>query len=155
LSYDPPIAGAPATLDSAEVANFESTKPFVVKSQDDKHPFYVTQIMGGASGVNITSRPGCNPMGSTVYPHCNLGNDEAVPMLPPAQFMNQFGFFTDPGLGTTNLVFVRKKGAWGFEDVTLDCLNGVIIGWVPVGTSGQYETISLDLVRATTPNGWC
>jgi hypothetical protein len=62
-------------------------------------------------------------------------------------------FFTDPTYTTTNLVVVRKAGTTGFHDVTVDCL-GVISGWTPVGTGGQYEMTRVDLQRLN-PVGNC
>ena len=56
LTYDPPVAGAPATLDLGQVAEFETTVAFSVKSQDTTHPFYVGQHMTGSILVGA-SRP--------------------------------------------------------------------------------------------------
>ena len=55
-------------------------------------------------------------------------------------------FFTDPTYPETDLVIVRVKGPGGFADVTLDCA-GLLSGWQPVGTSGQYEYTRFDLSR--------
>ena len=59
-------------------------------------------------------------------------------MLPPAQFLSKYVFFTDPTYPTTNLVLTRVKGASGFQDVTVDCL-GKVTGWQPVGASGDVR----------------
>ena len=143
LTYDPPIASAPATLGAGTPSDFETTQAFVVKSQDSAHPFYVGQIMSGCSlngGTRGTS--GC------------LGDEEYVNILPPAQYLTKYAFFTDPTYGTTNLVFVRTKTPEGFQDVTLDCA-GTISGWKPVDSADTYEITNVDIVRDGTPNGSC
>ncbi len=150
LTYDPAVAGAPTTLASGQVVDFETTTPFVVTSQNSSHPFYVAQLMTG-EGVTSGSRPGCMPPANA---GCPLGDEEYVNVLPPAQFLSRYVFFTDPTYATTNLVFLRKTGTSGFADITLDCA-GVLTGWVPVGTSGEYEMTNIDLVRGAVPNGTC
>jgi hypothetical protein len=130
LSYDPAVDGAPTTLGSGQVLDFETTLGFVVKSQDAAHPFYIGQTMAG----------------STITGSSGLGDEEFVNVLPPAQFLNGYLFFTDPTYATTNLVVTRVKGASGFADVELDCL-GKLSGFEPVGTSGKYESTTVDLLR--------
>jgi hypothetical protein len=142
LTYDPPVAGSPATLTAGQVVDFESTTPFVVKSQDDKHPFFVGQVM-----------PGCGVSGGSKGGGC-LGDDEYVNMVPPAQFLSRYVFFTDPTYPTTNLVFVRVKAGGAFQDVSLDC-TGVIGGWKPVGGDGTYEMTTVDIIRNGAANGTC
>ncbi len=138
LTYSPQIAGAPATLDVGQVADFEATGPFVVKAQDNDHPFYVGQIMTG-----------CNVTGGG-----SLGDEEYVDILPPAQFLTKYVFFTDPTYHTTNLVFTRVKNGSGFHDVKLDCA-GTLTGWKPLGGTGNYEITNIDLIRNGTKNGTC
>ena len=79
-----------------------------------------------------------------------MGDEEFVNILPPAQWLTSYVFFTDPTYSTTNLVVTRKAP---FQDVTIDCL-GTISGWKPVGTSGMYEITNVDLQRGT-PVGTC
>jgi hypothetical protein len=165
LKYDPPgiapipstlYSAAPGTLSAGEVVEFETTSAFRVTSQDKNHPFYVGQIMPGCyvTGGYPTGpdRPGCgsSPTGTG----CCLGDEEFVNLLPPAQFLQKYIFFTDVTYSTTNLVFTRVKGTTGFQDVTLDCA-GTLSGWQPVGTEGLYETTNVDLVRSQIPNGTC
>jgi hypothetical protein len=164
LTYDPPTIpsgtstiymSAPTTLSAGQVVEFESTLAFEVKSQDAKHPFYVGQIMPGCEVTGYDSggdRPGCGA--STSGAGCCLGDEEFVNILPPAQFLQKYIFFTDVTYSTTNLVFTRNKGTTGFQDVTLDCA-GVLTGWQPVGTAGLYEVTNIDLVRSQVPNGKC
>ena len=146
LTYDPPVASAPTSLSPGQVVDFETTAAFIVKSQDPNHPFYVAQIMTGCY-VTGGSRPGAGAGGC-------LGDEEFVNILPPAQYLSKYIFFTDATYSTTNLVFVRSKTANGFLDVTLDCA-GKLTGWQPMGTSGKYEITNIDLVRDKTPNGSC
>jgi hypothetical protein len=158
LTYDPPgiaatastlYAAAPITLSAGEVVDFETTLAFRVTSQDANHPFYLGQIMPGCD-VKGGSRPGCTGGGGG----CCLGDEEFVNILPPAQFLQKYVFFTDLTYATTNLVFTRVKTASGFQDVMLDCA-GTLGGWQPVGTQGLYEVTNVDLVRAGAPNGSC
>ena len=143
LTYDPPVSGAPSTLKLGQWVDFEGTGAFVVKSQDDKHPFYIGQMM---SGCSVTS--------GSVSGSC-LGDEEYVNVMPPAQFLSSYVFFTDPTYDTTTLTFVRVKGKNGFQDVKLDCLASPLTGWKPVGTSTTYEWATVDLVRSMMGNGSC
>jgi len=154
LVYDPPVSGAPVTLDAGQVADFESTTPFTVKSQDDQHVFYVTQMMPGCITTD-GSRAGITPGIDTQLnlQEC-LGDEEFVDVLPPAQWLPKYVFFTDPTYATTSVAVTRRATATGFHDVTLDCL-GTVTGWQPVGSDGEYETAAVDLIRATVPNGAC
>ncbi len=128
LTYEPSKpAGAPGALNRGQVAEFPSAGPFVIKSQDDQHPFYVSAHMTG--GQNAGGR----------------GDPEFVNVVPPQEFLPSYVFFTDPTYSETNLVVVRTKGASGFADVSLDCM-GNLTGWQPLGTSGIYEYTRQDLV---------
>ncbi|NUQ72956.1 MAG: IgGFc-binding protein [Polyangiaceae bacterium] len=146
LEWDPgPPPGAPTTLAAGQVADFETSNLFSIRSQDGDHPFAMTQYMPGAS--DLGSRPGCNAMYAN---NCRLGDEEWVFTLPPKQFLQHYVFFTDPTFATTNLVITRVKDANGFSDVSVECL-GKISGWMPVGTGGQFEVAHVDLIRAGTP----
>lgn len=130
LSWDPaPPPGAQAAVDKGKSFVVRSSTPFVVKSQDDEHPFYVSTYMTG--GVAFQG----------------IGDPEFVNVVPAGQYLSRYLFFTDPTYSETNLVFVRKKGADGvFHDVVLDCA-GTLSGWTPVDSAGQYEVTLRDLVR--------
>jgi IgGFc binding protein len=143
LTYDPatPPAGAPTTLNSGELAMFYSAGPFTVTSQDNKHPFYISAHMGGENfmGGNYTS-----------------GDPEYVNVTPPLEYLSSYIFMTDPTFGNTNLVLVRPKTTSGtFNDVTLDCQGTPVVGWTPVGTSGNYEYAWVDLLIGDVPQGAC
>jgi len=129
LTWDPSPTGAQATVGKGQSFEVRSSGPFVVKSQDDKHPFYVATYMTGGAAFG------------------NAGDPEFVNVVPTGQYLSRYVFFTDPTYPETNLVFIRKKGADNqFHDVTLDCA-GTLSGWQPVGSSGQYEITWRDLVR--------
>ena len=142
LTYDPELPGAPTTLDEGEVVDFASAEPFLVRSQDSSHPFALAQLMDTANLPGGT-RPGATAMG---YPPM-LGDEEFVIVLPPAQFLDRYVFFTDPTYPTTNLVLTRAKKNGSFSPVNVDCL-GEVGGWKPVGAGGLYEVTTVDLMRA-------
>jgi hypothetical protein len=126
---------------SGQLATFYSAGPFVVKSQDNKHPFYISAHMGGENfmGGDYTS-----------------GDPETVNVMPPAEYLSSYIFMTDPTFGNTSLVLVRPKQTSGaFNDVTLDCLTGPVGGWTPVGVGGNYEYAWVDLVVGAAPQGAC
>jgi len=115
------------------------------------HPFYVGQYMSGCQ-VTSGSRPGyvIDPISNTPC----LGDEEFVNILPPAQWLSSYVFFTDPTYTTTNLVVVRKADASGnFADVTVDCL-GIIGNWKPVAGGATYQITNVDLQRLN-PIGSC
>src|SRR5688572_2754866 len=151
LSYEPAIPGAPTTLGRGLVIDFEAQKPFVVRSQDEMHPFYVAQMMPGAN-VSDGSRPGATTM--VFGQGGQLGDEEFVNLLPPAQFLSKYVYFTDPTYSTTNLVLTRVARSGAFEDVTVDCI-GTVTGWMPIGTGDRYEYAHIDLVRAKIGVGSC
>jgi hypothetical protein len=140
LSWDPVApSGAPTTLSLGQVVQFDSNGPFTVSSQDAQHPFYVSAHMTGAA----TYDPGQQmpPTGSDD----GRGDAEFVNVIPPAEYLQSYVFFTDPTYPETDLVIVRVKGNNGFQDVTLDCA-GTLSGWQPVGAGGKYEYTRFDLV---------
>ncbi|MEJ7731124.1 MAG: IgGFc-binding protein [Polyangiaceae bacterium] len=137
LTYEPAAPpGAPTTVASGEVLEFAAAGPFVVKSQDADHPFYMSGHMTGCMVVG----------GGFDQPDGCPGDPETVNVIPPAQFLKSYVFFTDPTYPETNLVFVRKRGPDGFADVSLDCA-GALTGWQPADSSGNYEYTRFDLVR--------
>jgi hypothetical protein len=130
LTYEPsPPTGAPGALNRGQVAEFKSAGPFVIKSQDNLHPFYVSAHMTGGGDVTPAGR----------------GDPEFVNVVPPAEYLASYVFFTDPTYSETNLVVVRTKGPNGFADVSLDCM-GNLTGWQPLGVSGNYQYTRQDLV---------
>jgi hypothetical protein len=129
LAYDPaPPSGAPASLSAGQLTEFYAPGPFVVRSQDAQHPFYVASYMTGGS------------------PFDGTGDPEFVNVVPPAQFLPRYTFFTDPTYPETNLVVVRARDpqTGAMPDVVLDCA-GPLSGWAPVGLTGTYEMTRIDL----------
>ena len=145
LAWEPSAPpGAPTTLDLGQVTQFNASGPFVVKSQDAQHPFYMSAHMTGAGEFDPNQNDG-------------RGDPEFVNVIPPGEYLQSYVFFADPTYPETNLVVVRAKGpgAQGFSDVMLDCA-GALSGWQPVGTSGSYEYTRFDLVRHNfAPQGKC
>ncbi len=144
LVYDPaPPPGAPATLAAGQIAEFNATSLFSVRSQDEEHPFAFSQYMPGT----FTTRPGCAATPPFSGRMCGLGDEEWVIQLPPRQYLQRYAFFTDPPYAATNLVITRVKGPNGFSDVDVARL-GTVTGWQPVGSSGQFEVAHVDLYRS-------
>jgi hypothetical protein len=129
--------GGPAMVKQGEVVEFLTSTPFVVKSQDDKHPFLLFSYMVGSQ-----FSPGL----------AGYGDPDAVISVPTGQYMTSYVFFTDPTYPETNLVLVRKKKNGAFSEVDLDCA-GPVSGWQPVG---DYEWARVDLMTGNfQPVGKC
>jgi IgGFc binding protein len=129
LTYEPVTpAGAPAAVGAGELAEFNAPGPFVVRSQDASHPFYLASYMTGGQ------------------PYRGQGDPEFVNVVPAAQYLPRYTFFTDPTYPETNLVVVRVRDpATGLmPDVTLDCA-GVLGNWLRVSRSTTYEFTRVDL----------
>ena len=130
LTYVPAApAGAPTTIRSGQLVEFATSDPFVVKSQDDKHPFYMAQYMTGCTAYWTGG-------------DCR-GDPEFVNVIPPQQYLASYVFFTDPTYPETHLVMVRTKGQNGFEDVKLDCMAAPVTGWTALGANYQWARIDL------------
>ena len=124
---------APTALNLGDYVEIQSDSPFVVRSQDDQHPFYLSGHMSGCT----TYAP--NGMETS---DCR-GDAEYVNVVPAKQYLNSYTFFTDPTYPEANLVVVRAAGSNGFADVTLDCL-GTLTGWQSFG-AGEYQYTRVDL----------
>jgi hypothetical protein len=144
LTYEPAIpTGAPATLRAGEVVSFRAPGPFIVKSQDADHPFYAAGYMTGM-GENMS-----------VAGFDYHGDPDFVNIIPSAQYLNAYTFFTDPTYSETSLVVVRKNWGDGFKDVRLDCA-GILSDWKPIDAAGVYQFTRIDLVRGIfEPQGSC
>ncbi len=161
LTYDPPVAGAPKTLNEGQLVEFPGPAAFRVTSQDDKHPFYLAAHRPGYDcDAGHQQIPPIKALGSEYVAIANessdysVGGPETVNVVPPAQYLNSYIFFTDPTYGYTEISLVRVKEKDGFKDVNLDCL-GTVTGWQPVGAGGQYEYTHVDLRHANAPVGKC
>jgi hypothetical protein len=137
FTVDPPLPIPPA-INGGEWFSFFTDQPFVIRSQDADHPFYLAAHMTGSSTA---------PDGS--------GDPEFTNIVPPQQFLDSYLFATDPTYANTALVFTRQKdGAGQFHDVTLDCL-GAVTGWQGVGSDGKYEVARFKMVSNFQPTGAC
>jgi len=132
LTWTPsPPSGAPLTINLGQVVEYNSAGPYVVKSQDKDHPFYLASYMTG--GENFGGE----------------GDPEWVNVIPTAQYLDSYVLFTDPTYSDTSLVVVRRPTKDGtFADVKLDCA-GALTGWQKVG---PYEYTRIDLVTGNFEN---
>lgn len=135
LAWSSPVGG-PSTLDRGQIGEFITADPFVVTSQDDKHPFMLFEYMSGQDWDELCYPP-------THQEGYGSGDADFVLMVPPDQFLSQYVFFADPSYPETNVVLVRtrSKADGSFHDIDLDCL-GTVTGWQPVG---DYEWARVDL----------
>ncbi|MEO8876374.1 MAG: IgGFc-binding protein [Polyangiaceae bacterium] len=137
LTFDPPVAGAPTSINSRSFVEFNAPGPFIVSSQDASHPFYFAQYMTGGHDFG--------PLESS-----DLGGGEGDPefvnVITPSQYLPRYTFFTDPTYPETNLVITRVKDATlgAFPNVSLDCA-GTLSGWTDIGSSGKYQFTRIDL----------
>jgi hypothetical protein len=142
LAWEPAApAGAPASVNRGQVVEFQTRDRFAVSSQDDDHPFSLTQYM---SGDITASLGGCFDGGW--YCGSGLGDTDWIVLVPPAQFFNSYTFFTDPTYGVTAVALVRVAGESGFADVEIAC-HGIVDGWTPLGDDGTYEIAHVTLYR--------
>jgi hypothetical protein len=161
LTYDPPVSTAPTALTLGQLVEFDGPGAFHVQSQDDQHPFYLAAHRPGSD---------CDAAHQQIPPVQALSNDyvavgnesadysvggpETVNVVPPAQFLSSYLFFTDPTYGYTDLALVRGKATDGtYKDVTLDCL-GTVGGWQTIGSSG-FEYTHVDVQHAGAAVGNC
>jgi hypothetical protein len=140
LTWEPQAPqGAPEVLKSGEVVEFFASGPFIVKSQDTDHAFYLGSYMTGGA------------------PFMDIGDPEWVNVTPPGQYLSDYVFFTDPTYPETSLTVVRtpSKDPMAkdkFADVELECL-GKLTNWQPIG---KYEYTRVDLVSGNfVGNGTC
>lgn len=117
---------APTSIKLGEVIEFEDPGPYIVRSQDPSHPFYLGAYMTGGA------------------PFGNVGDPEWHNVVPPPQYLRRYVLFTDPTYPETSLVVVRVKSKLTkeFAPVTLKC-RGELSGWQ---TLGDFEWTRVDLV---------
>jgi hypothetical protein len=146
LTYDPPQPGAPARVDARQWVEFDEPGPFVVWSQDASHPFFLAAYMTGGCGAPLMIDAGGGACSVMDGPLKGFGDPEFLYVVPPAQYLPRYTFFTDPTYPETNLVVVRVRDPQTAQmpDITLDCA-GKLGGWQPVGASGSYEMTRVDL----------
>ncbi len=165
LTYEPSgIAGAPATIKLGQLVEFGAGTPaFHVKSQDAAHPFYLASHRpGGDCDAAHQQIPPIKALGNDYVVATNeatdytVGGPETVNVVPQAQFLQSYIFFTDPTYGYTEIALIREKASDNtFKDVKLDCMSGPVTGWLPIGTSATYQYTHVDLRHAGTAVGSC
>lgn len=140
LVFAPPLVGAPSALALGQWYDFEAVGAFEVASQDADHPFYIAQTMSGAGVTG--ARPG------------NLGDEELVNVVPPAQYSSSYVFYTDETYVTTTLVLTQCDEGRGFGEVAVKCL-GAVAGWSPVGGGSKCRWTAVSLVDNGKDVGSC
>jgi hypothetical protein len=152
LTYEPsPPEGAPEKLDAGQLGVFITGESFVVRSQDDAHPFHATVAMTGCEQVQ--------PERERITGIAGRGDPELVSLVPRSEFANRFAFMTDHTYPDVHLVLVRAKENGAFHDVTLGCA-GTVTGWKPLGKGDTYETTTVTLSKGkfepqVYPGGTC
>ncbi len=137
LDYDPvKPAGAPLTLNAGELVLFRARarEPFVVRSRDANHPFYLGVHMSGGSGQGLGA----------------MGDPDFVNIVPAGQYRSASSFYADSTYRETSLVIVRKSVRGEFKPVWLECA-GELDGFIPIGERGDYEYRRVDLSRGFEP----
>ncbi len=134
LDYDPYRPdGAPDRVAKGELAVFFADAPFVVRSQDDKHPFYFSQSMTG-------SRFHLDRSGGIIDDeYRQRGSAVTVHQIAISRWHDRYPFFAPMDFADHGLVLVRPRGG---PDVRLDCA-GTISGWQPVGDHFEYARVPL------------
>jgi len=128
LVYEPAAPeGAPLHLGAGELAAFFAEQPFVVRSQDSDHPFYVAAYMTGAEASSY-----------------KVGDPEMAMVVATDQWLDTYGFFTDSNYDSSSVFVTRRKERGSFHDVTLDCA-GSLSGWKAI--TPEYEWTEVTLSR--------
>lgn len=139
LTYLPKAPSmAPTGTNVGQLSTFWDPGPFVIKSQDAQHPFYLSAHMTGQDH----------------QPASGTGDPEYVNVIPSAEFLASYIFFTDPTYANTNLILVRRNDGSGFKDVKLDCMGGNVTGWQAIGGS-NYQYARVDITIDHQPQGKC
>ena len=162
LTYDPPNSSAPATLKEGQVLEFAGPGAFHVISQDAQHPFYLAAHRPGYDCDSAHQQiPPIKALGNEYVAvgneatYYDVGGPETVNVVALAQFLPSYIFFTDPSYGYGEIAITRQKASDNtFHDVTVDCV-GTVSGWQPIGTSGKYQYVHVDLATAGTGVGKC
>jgi hypothetical protein len=140
LVTNPMVPGAPTTLAQGQWFDFQAVGAFEVASQDNEHPFYIAQTMAGA--------------GTPVENPTNLGDEEFVNVVPPAQYFSSYVFYTDQTYATTILGLTQCDEGRGFKDVEVKC-HGPVAGWSPLGGTSQCRWTTVTLVDNYKNMGAC
>ena len=142
LDYDPvKPAEAPLTLNAGELVVFRARagEPFVVRSRDADHPFYLGMHMSGGRD----SQPGAQN-------YAGMGDPEFVNVVAAHQYRSSYSFYADSTYRENSLVIIRKSVRGEFKPVWLECA-GELTDFIPIGTRGEYEYRRVDLSRGFKP----
>jgi IgGFc binding protein len=139
LTYIPsPPRDAPLALSVGQVAHFWSRTPFIVRSQDDRHPFYLGGYMTGQPYPAARGAPGAPVL---------------VNAVPTAQFDRSYVFFIGTVYPESRLVVVRKKGADGhFGAVKLGCAAEPLAGFRPLGELEYTQVVLRSQIQPAIPD---
>ncbi len=145
LTFSPSVGAssgypaAPTSINQGKMAEFATSTPFVVTSQDAQHPFMLFEYMSSSHWSGVTSTSNLCDVGSWG----GFGDPDFSVQIPPQQYLSHYVIMTDPTYPETNLVLVRRPDANNnFQDVTIDCLTGPIGGWQNIG---PFQWTRLDL----------
>ncbi|MBC8070508.1 MAG: IgGFc-binding protein, partial [Deltaproteobacteria bacterium] len=128
LEYSDGFDG-PSTLAAGEAVEFAADSPFVVRSQDDAHPFRLLSVMHN-----------CSSLGQVTCP----GDAEQLELGGTALYVEDATFFVDPTYARTQLLVVRVADP-ELADVRLPCAVDELVGeWSPVGKDGRFEVARAD-----------
>ncbi|HSQ65249.1 MAG TPA: IgGFc-binding protein [Polyangiaceae bacterium] len=137
LTYDPPIAGAPASLGVGQSSFFEATVDFHVTSNN---PIIVGQFMEGQ-----------NAFGSTCYNSLNnslnCGDPAESVAVATAQFRSSYQFIAPPTYNENWVSIIAPNG----KTVTVDGTN--YTSGTAIGASSGYWTKAVKLCGANSCNG--
>lgn len=140
LVYEPyQPKGAPNTLQSGELAAVVTYEPFVVRSQDAAHPFFVMNVM---TGYRASLKP--------------LGDPEVAVTVPTAQWLDNYVFFSDATFPQSAGVVTRRKVGGLFRDVNLDCA-GVLTDWRSITADFEWTIVQFSSLfkPRSYPGGTC
>ena len=146
-------------LNSGDYIEFFTPDPFVVKSQDDMHPFMLFIVMSGAEWSEMN--PACTgltqtPCGQTAdcywrtastpdacVPSGGRGDPDFVLDVPTGQYSRNYVFFADPTYPFTVLTVLIDPVQFGgsaFEpgsdDVAAARLTVFVCGWIATAIYG-------------------
>jgi hypothetical protein len=150
LTWEPaqPAGILSNTINLGDVVEFDTPGPFVVKSQDANHPFYLGGYMTGGGGPDDGGPGGFN----------GEGDPDWINVIAPSQYLNYYVLFTDATYPETDLVLVRTPSQvnGSFADVTLNCAGNptalTVSGWQPIG-SYEYTRVDLSTGDFLSVNG--
>jgi hypothetical protein len=133
LSYEPAKPdGAPDAIARGQLAVFFADAPFVVRSQDSAHEFYLGGHMTGSDYQK-------QRYGFTGHDDDIRGGPVSLHAIASSKWVRSYSFFALTTYANLSIVVLRKIGG---ADVRLDCA-GIIGGWKPVGVNYEYTRVPM------------